>query len=183
MLEAIDAGIELIVTITEGIPVHAMLEVKQALRGTGQRLIVPPGAWKPLPPPQQGEWRWRFPEKGQTLREYKAARPTRPTAARQTVYLQPFLTRPPPDRRDLERIAALLEGFFARKVTTLPPRSLPPAAYVRGRRQVDVSRLARALVRTLPPDAPGRRRPLDHPGRPAVPARHVPQPVGPLPAE
>jgi len=116
-------------------------------------VLYPPGVWKPLPPPQQGEWRWRFPEKGQTFLEYKAARPTRPTASRQTVYLQPFLTRPPPDARELERIAALLEGFFARKVTTLPPRALPPAAYVRGRRQVDVSRLARALVRALPPDA------------------------------
>jgi archaemetzincin len=116
-------------------------------------VAVPPGIWKPLPPPQQGEWRWRFPEKGQTFAEYKAARPTRPTATRQTVYLQPFFTRPPTDAHELERIAALLEGFFARKVATLPPRSLPASAYARGRRQVDISRLVKAMVKTLPPDA------------------------------
>jgi archaemetzincin len=116
-------------------------------------VAVPPGVWKPLPPPQPGDWRWRFPETGQTFREYKAARPTRPTAKRQTVYLQPFFTRPPTDRRDLERIAAVLEGFFAREVKTLPPRSLPADAYARGRRQVDVFRLARAMAKALPADA------------------------------
>ena len=116
-------------------------------------VAVPPGVWKPLPPPQPGEWRWRFPEKGQTFAEYKAARPTRPTAKRQTVYLQPFFTRPPPDPRELERIAAVMQGFFAHEVATLPPRPLPAAAYSRGRRQVDVLRLAKAMVRTRPPDA------------------------------
>jgi archaemetzincin len=114
---------------------------------------IPPGVWKPLPPPQPGDWRWRFPEKGQTFREYKAARPTRPTAERQTVYLQPFYTRPPPDRRELERVAALLGGFFAREVKTLPPGPLPASAYARGRQQVDVFRLARAMARSLPADA------------------------------
>jgi archaemetzincin len=116
-------------------------------------VAVPPGVWKPLPPARPGEWRWRFPEKAQTFAEYKAARPTRPTAMRQKIYLQPFLTRPPADPRDLERIAAVLKGFFAKEVATLPPGPLPPAAYVQSRRQVDVLRLAKAMVRTRPPDA------------------------------
>jgi archaemetzincin len=116
-------------------------------------VFVPPGVWKPLPPPKQGEWRWRFPEKGQTFAEYKAAGPTRPTERRRTIYLQPYLTRPPADPRDLERIAAVLRAFFGRPVKTLPPRPLPDAAYVRGRRQVDVARLVKAMVKTLPPDA------------------------------
>ncbi len=41
ILEALDAGIGLIVAITEGIPVLDMLKVKTALKSTGARLIGP----------------------------------------------------------------------------------------------------------------------------------------------
>jgi succinyl-CoA synthetase alpha subunit len=41
ILEAADAGIELIVCITEGIPVNDMVRVKTALAGTKSRLIGP----------------------------------------------------------------------------------------------------------------------------------------------
>jgi len=49
ILEAIDAGIELIVCITEGIPVLDMVMVKRALSGTKSRLIGPncPGVLTP----------------------------------------------------------------------------------------------------------------------------------------
>jgi len=49
ILEAIDAGIELIVAITEGIPVLDMVRVKRALMGSGSRLIGPncPGVLTP----------------------------------------------------------------------------------------------------------------------------------------
>jgi len=53
ILEAIEAGIELIVCMTEGIPVLDMIKVKQALKGSKSRLIGPncpgiatPGAGK-----------------------------------------------------------------------------------------------------------------------------------------
>ncbi len=49
ILEAIDAGIELIICITEGIPVLDMARVKRALSGTKSRLIGPncPGVITP----------------------------------------------------------------------------------------------------------------------------------------
>lgn len=49
ILEAIEAGIELIVTITEGIPVQDMIPVKRALQESNSRLIGPncPGVISP----------------------------------------------------------------------------------------------------------------------------------------
>ena len=49
LLEAIDAGIELIVCITEGIPVQDMMVVKKALAGSSSQLIGPncPGIIRP----------------------------------------------------------------------------------------------------------------------------------------
>ncbi len=41
ILEAADAGIDLVVCITEGVPVNDMVRVKAALAGTGTRLIGP----------------------------------------------------------------------------------------------------------------------------------------------
>ena len=41
ILEAVDAGLDLVVAITEGIPVRDMIEVKAALRGSSTRLIGP----------------------------------------------------------------------------------------------------------------------------------------------
>jgi succinyl-CoA synthetase alpha subunit len=49
ILEAADGGIELVVCITEGIPVNDMVRVKAALAGTGVRLVGPncPGVITP----------------------------------------------------------------------------------------------------------------------------------------
>ncbi len=41
ILEAVDAGIELVVCITEGVPVNDMIKVKAALSGSATRLIGP----------------------------------------------------------------------------------------------------------------------------------------------
>ncbi len=56
ILEAIDAGITLIVTITEGIPTLDMVDVKAKLNQTGVRMIGPncPGVITPGTPDQKG---------------------------------------------------------------------------------------------------------------------------------
>ena len=41
ILEGVDAGLELVVCITEGIPVNDMVKVKQSMRGSKTRLIGP----------------------------------------------------------------------------------------------------------------------------------------------
>ena len=49
ILEAVDAGVELVVAITEGIPVMDMMRVKEAMKGSSSRLIGPncPGVVTP----------------------------------------------------------------------------------------------------------------------------------------
>src|SRR5215471_12103503 len=49
ILEAVDAGLDLVVTITEGIPVNDMIRVKRAMQGRKTRLIGPncPGVVTP----------------------------------------------------------------------------------------------------------------------------------------
>jgi succinyl-CoA synthetase alpha subunit len=56
ILEAIDAGVPLIVCITEGIPVLDMVRVKRALSGSRSRLIGPncPGVLTPNAPDERG---------------------------------------------------------------------------------------------------------------------------------
>ncbi len=54
ILEAVDAGIKLVVCITEGIPVNDMVRVKQAMNGKPARLVGPncPGIVTPGPGPK-----------------------------------------------------------------------------------------------------------------------------------
>lgn len=114
---------------------------------------APPGLFRRLPAPEPGEWLWVYPEEGQTFAEYRDAAPVRPTAERRTIYLAPFLTRPPRDPEMISRIRAVLGASFACEVRTLPPAPLPSGAYVRERHQVQAFALAPHLVGSMPGDA------------------------------
>jgi archaemetzincin len=111
----------------------------------------PAGLFRRLPAPEAGEWLWVFPEEGQTFAEYRESEPQRATAERTTIYLAPFLTRPPRDPAMLARLGAVLKASFGRDVALLPPRPLPPGTYAR--RQLQALALAPHLVRAMPKDA------------------------------
>jgi archaemetzincin len=113
---------------------------------------APKGLFQRLPAAKPGEWRWVFPEEGQTFAEYQAADPVRPTAERRTIYLAPFLTRPPRDADLLPRIAGVLRASYATDVRVLPPGPLPSGTYVSARRQVSVLALLPHLAQELPED-------------------------------
>ena len=115
--------------------------------------VAAPPFWRRLPPPKPGEWLYLYPEPGETLAEYKAAKPSRPTAVRKFVYLQPWLTRPTEDAGWVRELARVAAAWFGCQVKTLPAGAMPRRAYDEKRRQYDVVKLAARLVRTLPKDA------------------------------
>ena len=113
---------------------------------------VPPGVWKHLGQPKDGEWLDKYREEGQTFAEYKASA-ARPPAARTTLYVVPMLTRPATDPGLPERVRASLAAFYGRPAKLLEPRAIPLRAYNRRRRQVQITGLARAVAARRPKDA------------------------------
>jgi archaemetzincin len=108
---------------------------------------------KPLPPGTRGEWRWVHKEKAQTLEQYKAAKPVRPTEKRTKIYLLPWSTRPPMEAGVNERLRMLLEASFGRAVEWLPAQRIPARAYDPKRRRIEIRACLPTLVKTLPDDA------------------------------
>jgi len=123
------------------------------MAGAKQPEVAAPRFFRPLKQPRRGEWLYLYPEPGQTLSEYKAADPVRPTAKRQVVYLQPWWTRPPDDPRLTGKLAALLRAWFQREVRVLRGRPMPARAYDRQRRQFRIVPLIADLVGKRPDDA------------------------------
>ena len=113
---------------------------------------APGGFWKPLPAAKHGDWRYHYPEEGQTFGEYKAAQPTRGTATRKRIYVQPWLTRAPRDADLLQRIRTMLAASFGRETVLLDPQPMPARAWNAKRRQFAVFGLAARLAARLPQD-------------------------------
>ena len=131
----------------------ALLSSLFLLAAPKQPDVAAPAFWQPLPAAKPGEWLYLFPETGETLAEYKATTPNRPTETRKFVYLQPWFTRPAADTAwvdELERVAA---AWFGHEVKRMPAGAMPRRAYDIGRQQYDVIKLAARLVSTLPNDA------------------------------
>jgi len=109
--------------------------------------------WKKLPPAKPGEWRWRHDEKPQTVPQYRAADPKRPTGKRRVIYVLPAWTRPGIEEAAHKQTDALLTAYFGRPVRRLAARALPRKAYDAATRRYSIRALVPFLVRTLPEDA------------------------------
>ena len=89
----------------------ALLVAREKLRPLHER----PG------PAQPGEWRHRYRESGQTFEEYVENNPTRPTAQRPTLVIQPIGPFDPARERILTQTIDYMGRFF-----NLPTRREPP---------------------------------------------------------
>ena len=117
------------------------------------------GHFDPLPPPGPGDWLAEHPEPGQTVAQSLRARPNRPDARRQKLYLVPLGAFPPHRSPAINRLREFATAFFSLDVTLLPPLDLDTAA-IEGRRnphtgqlQLDARAVLRLLRRRLPADA------------------------------
>jgi len=108
--------------------------------------------WPRLPPAKSGEWRFRHPEKPQSMEQYLAADPKRGTAKRKIIYLWPALTRPMREPDRIERISGLLGAYFGREVRVLEPQAFPRKAYDAVNRRLSIRALLPSLVKRLPDD-------------------------------
>ncbi|MBI5545062.1 MAG: hypothetical protein HY901_14315 [Deltaproteobacteria bacterium] len=85
----------------------------------------------PKTPPKPGEWLAEFAELGQSVAEYRAGKPERPTPERRTIYLQPIGEFAGARAKILSATADYTERFFGlpvRTLETLPLSEIPPTA-------------------------------------------------------
>lgn len=110
--------------------------------------FVRPCAARRQRPPRPGEWRFVFPEEGQTFDEYVATCSNRRTPGRTVLYLQPLGDPAGRYGRLLALLREFLEAYFQIPVRTR--ESSPVAAGT-----LDSTRLLEALARRVPADALG----------------------------
>lgn len=116
---------------------------------------------KVMGPPQPGDWLDTFKEPGQTFEEYLRGNPTRPSAERRVLYVQPLGRFTPAQTRVVELTADFLSRFFNLPVRVRAPAPLehvPRKALrkspVGSGRQIQTGYIMTEVLRpTLPADA------------------------------
>jgi len=73
-----------------------------------------------LNPPQKGEWLYHHKEKGQNFEEYKKAKPVRPTASCNIIYLKPIGKFTPLEQSMLHLTQQYVSIFFQQQTVLLP---------------------------------------------------------------
>jgi len=73
-----------------------------------------------LQPPQKGEWLYHHKEKGQTFEEYKKAKPVRPSASCNIIYLKPIGNFTPLQQSMLHLMQEYVAIFFQQQTVLLP---------------------------------------------------------------
>jgi archaemetzincin len=116
-----------VLSVLLGVGASAAAPTTQSLRAATERL-------KPLySPAPKTDWIERHPEeRGQTFEEYLASRPNRPTAQRNTIFIQPLGEFTAAQDKAVAATAAYLRVFYGLPVKRLPSESLDGApAYAR----------------------------------------------------
>jgi archaemetzincin len=124
------------------------------------------GPWvEPLPPPRPGDWLAEHDEPGQTVEQFLAERPNRPTRPRDKIYLLPIGSPAedgPPSIADLAELAHRYYGLEAVVLPVVDVRDLEVTARARGgipaggrgaRRQLLAPDVLRELRGRVPYDA------------------------------
>lgn len=86
-----------------------------------RKVFEPADDFKPIPKPGPSDWLANHEEPGQTVRQFRAAKPNRPDRKRHTIYLQPIGDFDPQRSPKLADLAAVTEASFGLNVKTLPP--------------------------------------------------------------
>lgn len=115
---------------------------------------------QPMGKPLPGDWLETFPEPGQTFDEYLKSNPTRPTAGRRTIYVQPLGQFTPAQSRVVALTAEYMSRFFnlpARLLDEKPLDNVPKSARrlsVWGDKQIQTGYITMNILRpSLPADA------------------------------
>jgi len=85
--------------------------------------------FEPIPKPGPHDWLAVHPESGQTVDEFQASHPNRPTESRRVIYLQPLGEFPPDHSPSIEKLREFAAAFFAMEVRALPAASLDTSKF------------------------------------------------------
>jgi archaemetzincin len=109
-----------------------------------------------MKPPVEGEWLFRFPEKGQTFDEYLEDKPNKSAPGHNTIYLRPLGPLSPRSKAALAAVASFTRAFFQVETKVLPEEPIFADALVKNRRendQYDCSKITDHLAQERPEDA------------------------------
>jgi archaemetzincin len=93
----------------------------ERLPGNVRNAFLPHRDFEPTPTPDPSDWLFVHAEHGQTFEDFVRSQPKKPSAVRNTIYLQPledFETEGAPAPHELVRFAS---AFFSMPVEALPP--------------------------------------------------------------
>jgi len=80
--------------------------------------------FKPMAKPESFDWLASHNEPGQTFEEYLDADPVKPTNERRTIYVLPFGTFSPQQKKIVDISAGYIEVFYGLSIKMLPPQPI-----------------------------------------------------------
>lgn len=124
-----------------------------------QRAYDPADDLRPIPPPGPHDWLAHHVESGQTFEAFLDARPRKPDAIRNKIYLQPLDSFSETESPSLPRLQGFAEAFFGIAVDVLPTLTLTEVKVesrknpYTGQVQVRTTDLLSLLAQRRPDDA------------------------------